>query len=74
VPAALTELVAKAGGATDPDEIRKLYREYSEALIDNTNYIILLQPVYRVAVSKSIKGWEMTATGWQVDLGAVGPA
>lgn len=74
VPPELTELVGKAGGATDPDEIRKLYREYSEALIDNTNYIIVFQPVYRVAVSKSITGWEMTATGWQVDLGAVGPA
>ncbi len=74
VPAELTELVAKAGGATSPEESRKLYRDYALALIDNTNYVIIFQPVYRVAVRKSIKGWAMTATGWQVDLGALAPA
>lgn len=74
VPAELTELVAKAGGATSPEDSRKLYRDYALALIDNTNYVIILQPVYRVAVRKSIKGWAMTATGWQVDLGSLAPA
>ena len=29
VPAELTDLVARAGGASDPDEMRKLYREYA---------------------------------------------
>jgi peptide/nickel transport system substrate-binding protein len=74
VPAELTDLVARAGGASNPEESHKLYREYAEALIDNTNYIILFQPIYRVAVRKSVAGWEMTATGWQVDLGALSPA
>ena len=74
VPPELTELVAKAGGATAPEESRKLYRDYALALIDNTNYVIIFQPVYRVAVRKSITGWAMTATGWQVDLGTLAPA
>ncbi len=74
VPAELTELVAKAGGAANADEARKLYREYAVALIDNTNYVVIFQPIYRVAVRKSVTGWAMTATGWQVDLGTLGPA
>jgi peptide/nickel transport system substrate-binding protein len=73
VPADVTELVNKAGGAATAEEARDYYRKYAEALIDNANYVILFQPVYRVAVRNSIKNWEMTAAGWQVDLGVVEP-
>ncbi len=73
VPAEVTEMVNKAGGAPTAEESRSWYRKYAEALIDNTNYIILFQPIYRVAVRNSIKNWEMTAAGWQVDLGVVEP-
>ena len=47
---------------------------YMEATIDNANYIVLFQPVYRVATRRSIKGWKLTAAGWQVDLYDVQPA
>ena len=74
VPAEVTDLVTKAGGAATPEESRSWYRKYAEALIDSTNYVILFQPVYRVAVSNTVADWQMTAAGWQVDLGAVRPA
>jgi len=74
VPAELTNLVAQAGGASTSEEANKLYRKYMEALIDNANYVIILQPIYRVATRTSIKGWRLTAAGWQVDLYDVKPA
>jgi peptide/nickel transport system substrate-binding protein len=74
VPPEVTELVSKAGGAATTEEANKWYRKYMEALIDNTNYVILFQPVYRVATRTSIKGWRLTAAGWQIDLYDVKPA
>ena len=43
-------------------------------LIDQANYIHLIQPIYRVATSKAITGYQLTAAGWQVDLYDVKPA
>jgi peptide/nickel transport system substrate-binding protein len=74
VPAEVTELVAKAGGATTQDEANEWYRKYMEALIDSANYVIIFQPIYRVATRTSIKGWRLTAAGWQIDLYDVTPA
>jgi peptide/nickel transport system substrate-binding protein len=42
--------------------------------VDNANYVMLIQPVYRVAVSRAITGYVLTAAGWQVDLYDVKPA
>jgi peptide/nickel transport system substrate-binding protein len=73
-PPAMTQLVADAGAAHAPAEQNRYYRQYMEATIDNANYIVLFQPVYRVATRRSIKGWKLTAAGWQVDLYDVQPA
>jgi hypothetical protein len=35
---------------------------------------MLIQPVYSVATSKAITGYQLTAAGWQVDLYDVKPA
>jgi hypothetical protein len=37
-------------------------------------YIMLIQPVYRVATNKAITSYQLTAAGWQVDLYDVRPA
>jgi peptide/nickel transport system substrate-binding protein len=74
VPAEMTELVAKAGAASTQDEANKWYRKYMDILVDNANYLIIFQPTYRVATRTSIKGWRLTAAGWQVDLYDVKPA
>ena len=71
---AVTELVNEAGAAHSPEEQNRFYRQYMEALIDQANYIVLFQPIYRVATRTSIKGWKLTAAGWQVDLYGVQPA
>jgi len=74
VPPEVTELVTKAGSAATTAEANKWYRKYMEALVDNANYLILFQPIYRVATRTTIKGWRLTAAGWQVDLYDVKPA
>jgi peptide/nickel transport system substrate-binding protein len=74
VPPDVTKLVAEAGGAHTVADQDKYYRQYMQALVDNANYLILFQPIYRVATRKDIKDWKMTAAGWQVDLYDIEPA
>ena len=73
-PKDIVDLVNRAGGESDPKKVAALYREYQKMLIDFSNYIMLIQPVYRVATSKAITGYQLTAAGWQVDLYDVKPA
>jgi peptide/nickel transport system substrate-binding protein len=70
----IVDLVNRAGGEPDPKKAAALYREYERMLIDQANYLMLIQPVYRVATSKAITGYQLTAAGWQVDLYDVKPA
>jgi peptide/nickel transport system substrate-binding protein len=67
-------LVARAGGEPDPKKAAGYYREFQRMLVDQANYIMLIQPVYRVATSSAITGYQLTAAGWQVDLYGVKPA
>jgi peptide/nickel transport system substrate-binding protein len=73
-PKDIVDLVARAGGEPDPKKAAGLYREFQKMLIDQANYIHLIQPVFRVATSKAITGYQLTAAGWQVDLYDVKPA
>jgi peptide/nickel transport system substrate-binding protein len=74
VPQNVTDLVAKAGGAANKKDADAFYLDYQKALIAEANYIILFQPIYRVATRTSIKGWQVNAAGWQVNLYDVQPA
>jgi peptide/nickel transport system substrate-binding protein len=73
-PKELVDTVTRAGGEPDATKQAGFYREYQKALVDQANYIILIQPIYRVATTKAITGYELTAAGWQVDLYGVKPA
>jgi peptide/nickel transport system substrate-binding protein len=73
-PKDIVDLVARAGGEPDPKKAAGLYREFMKMLIDQANYIHLIQPVFRVATSKAITNYNLTAAGWQVDLYEVKPA
>ena len=70
----IVDLVNRAGGEPDPKKAAGLYREYQKMLIDQANYILLIQPILRVATGKAITGYQLTAAGWQVDLYDVKPA
>jgi peptide/nickel transport system substrate-binding protein len=73
-PKDIVDLVNRAGGEPDPKKAIGLYREYQKMLIDQANYVMLIQPVYRVATTKAITNYRLTAAGWQVDLYDVKPA
>jgi peptide/nickel transport system substrate-binding protein len=73
-PKDIVDLVNRAGGEPDPKKALGYYREYQKMLIDQANYIMLIQPVYRVATNKAITNYQLTAAGWQVDLYDVKPA
>jgi peptide/nickel transport system substrate-binding protein len=73
-PKDIVDLVTRAGGEPDPKKAAALYGEYQRMLVDQANYIMLIQPIYRVATSKAITGYQLTAAGWQVDLYDVKPA
>ena len=74
VPQELKDLVFQAAGEQDRAKQDELYRQYTEALVDQANYLILFQPIYRVATRKEITGYKPTAAGWHVDLFKVKPA
>jgi peptide/nickel transport system substrate-binding protein len=73
-PKDIVDLVNRAGAEPDPKKAATLYREYQKMLIDQANDIMLIQPVYRVATTKGITNYQLTAAGWQVDLYDVKPA
>jgi peptide/nickel transport system substrate-binding protein len=73
-PKDIVDLVARAGGEPDPKKAAGLYREFMKMLIDQANYIHLIQPIFRVATTKAITGYNLTAAGWVVDLYDVKPA
>ena len=51
----------------------RLYREFQKMLIDQANYIHLIQPILRVATTKAITGYQLTAAGWQFEMERVQP-
>ena len=74
VPKEAIDLVTRAGAEAEPTKQSAIYREYQKLLVDQANYIILIQPIYRVATTKAITDYQLTAAGWQVDLYDVKPA
>lgn len=74
VPQAMHDLVARASTARSSSEQTKLYIEYQKNLIENANYITLMQPIYRIAVSNKIKDFNATGAGWYVEMKKIRPS
>ena len=74
VPAEVNDLVEQARAEPDIKKQQAMYLKYQQALIEQANYIMLLQPIYRVAVHKNVTGVELTANIWKLDMKKVRPA
>ena len=74
VPPELTKLVAEAAAEENPTKQAALWKQYQLAIVDQANYLVLLQPVYRVGVRKGITGLDLTAAGWIFELATAKPA
>jgi peptide/nickel transport system substrate-binding protein len=73
-PQSLKDLVAKAAGEPDQQKQAALWRQYQEAMVDVAHHVILIQPIYQVAVRKTVSDFQLTGAGWTADLGAAKPA
>ncbi len=70
----MLDIVEKAHGEQDTKAQQALYLKYQQQLIDQANYISLLQPIYRVGVNKAVTGVELTANIWKMDMKKIRPA
>ena len=66
--------LADAGAERDLAKAAVLYKEYQKRMVDFAHHFVLVQPVYQVAVRKSVGGLNLTAAGWMADLAAAKPA
>jgi len=48
--------------------------QYQQAMVDAAHHFVLIQPIYQVAVRKSVSGLQLTAAGWMAELGGAKPA
>ena len=73
VPEAMVKLVADAGAERDLVKAAALYKKYQEGMVDAAHHFVLVQPIYQVAVRKSVSGLNLTAAGWMADLSTAKP-
>src|SRR4029077_6875775 len=68
------KLVADAGAERDLVKGAAVYKQYQQAMVDAAHHFVLIQPIYQVAVRKSVSGLQLTAAGWMAELGGAKPA
>ncbi|MCW3476952.1 ABC transporter substrate-binding protein [Limobrevibacterium gyesilva] len=67
------KLVADAAAERDITKSGALYRKYQEVMVDQANHFVLIQPIYQVAMRKTITGVQLTAAGWMAELSGAKP-
>jgi len=72
-PAALTNLVERAGTEADGPRQQALWVEYQQAMVEQAHVIVLFQPIYQVAMRDTVSALRLTAAGWMADLGGARP-
>lgn len=73
-PPELVQLVNRAAAEQDKARQTELWVQYQKAMVDFANLVVLFQPVYQVAVRKSVGAFPLTAAGWLADLNGAKPA
>jgi peptide/nickel transport system substrate-binding protein len=73
-PQELIDLVHKAAAEPDQKKQAELWEQYQKAMVDAAHLIVLIQPVYQVAVRKSVAEFQLTGAGWMADLDTAKPA
>ena len=73
-PDDLVKLVRDAAEETNSKKQADLWIEWQKRVVNQANHIVLFQPIYEIAVRKTIANFPLTAAGWWVDMYAVRPA
>jgi peptide/nickel transport system substrate-binding protein len=74
VPASTRKLVNDAAAERDLTKAAALWRQYQQLMVDEANHMVLIQPIYQVAVRKAVTGINLTAAGFMVELAGAKPA
>ena len=74
VPKETYDIAFKAYVEQDAKKRFDLWVEWQKAMVDQANHFILFQPIYQIAVRKSIGKFPLTAAGWMLDVKDVKPA
>jgi peptide/nickel transport system substrate-binding protein len=74
VPKETYDIAFKAYVEQDAKKRFDLWVEWQKAMVDQANHFILFQPIYQIAVRKSVGKFPLTAAGWMLDLKDVKPA
>ncbi len=74
VPPDFTQLVHDAAAERDLAKAAVMWREYQRRMVGFAHLFVLIQPIYQVAVRRSVAGLKLTAAGWLTELDTVHPA
>jgi peptide/nickel transport system substrate-binding protein len=72
-PDEMKKLVDDASAERDLAKAAVLWRKYQEGMVDAAHLFVLIQPIYQIAVRKSVTGFKPTAAGWMAELGGAKP-
>ena len=73
VPASFRDLIHRAGAERDPAKAAVLWRQYQEQMVDFGHLVVLFQPIYQVAVRKTVAGFKVTPAGWIAEFDTAKP-
>jgi peptide/nickel transport system substrate-binding protein len=73
-PPELVALIKQAAAEPDLKKQAALWQEYQKQMVDAAHHFILIQPIYQVAVRKSVDDFQLTGAGWMADLHTAKPA
>ena len=73
-PDDMVKLTTDAIEEANPGKQADLWLEWQKRAVDQANHFVLFQPIYQIAVRKTIAKLPLTAAGWQLDLHSVKPA
>ena len=72
--APVRKVIASAAAERDLAKAAELWKQYQQMMVEQANHFVLIQPVYQVAVRKTVAGLRLTAAGWMAELDGAKPA
>lgn len=73
-PVGLGRFVERAASEPDAAAQSGLWVEFQKAMVYRAHVMVLFQPIYQVAVRKSVGPFALTAAGWMAELRGAKPA
>jgi peptide/nickel transport system substrate-binding protein len=70
----LKDLVSAGAAEIDPAKQGAIHEKIARVIVDNANYVTLMQPIYRIAVHKNVADVQLTPNVWKMELSKVKPA